>query len=121
MRKLTALISLVGTLFSGYLTASYFINQSCSLGCSFLFGYPTCMYGFVLFALLLLFSLIDHEQSRPILLTISIMGVLFSLWFAIKELGVCIACYPLGLPNCVYGLVLYAIVVWLAWREGRNV
>ncbi len=56
MDKNTALkvvlgISIVGMLFSGYLSYGELVEKVCPLGggCSPLFGLPTCLYGFVMY------------------------------------------------------------------------
>jgi hypothetical protein len=113
LRKLIATLALIGTLFSGYLALSYFLSGACTLGCSFFLGYPTCLYGFLLFGLLLIFAILDHPYSRYVLATVAVLGVLFSLWFVVRELQACIFCYPLGFPNCVYGMLLYLAIAGL--------
>jgi hypothetical protein len=53
------IFALIGTLFSGYLTYNSMILKIYVLKepCPFLFGYPVCIYGFVMFLLLLILSI----------------------------------------------------------------
>jgi uncharacterized membrane protein len=56
------------------------------------------------------------ETSLKVIMGISILGMLFSGFLSYNELfcssGICAAASPisLGLPPCVYGLIMYAIV-----------
>jgi uncharacterized membrane protein len=124
------LLSLAGVLFAGYLSFFKIVNETCALseGCSYFLGFPTCFYGFVMFAVLLIASFLlykgkgNKEQLMKILKGVSLLGILFSAYFGIQELffrqclgGDC--SYALVLPTCVYGLVVYVLVFWLA-RKG---
>jgi hypothetical protein len=111
--KFTPWLAGAGTIFSGYFVVQ-FLRGTCSGGCSFLWSVPTCMFGFVIFLAILIASLLTKMQ---VVRGAAVVGILFSLYFSVKELQVCLTCYPLGLPNCVYGLVMYAIIFWLAKRE----
>jgi hypothetical protein len=119
------IISLIGALFSGYLTIGQLINGVCPIGggCPFLGGYPVCIYGFIMFIILFLTSLIsyfkkDDVVDKRVLKFVSLFGVLFSLYFSIKEIF--FTSYPanyhwpLLLPTCVYGLVMYALIFVVA-------
>jgi uncharacterized membrane protein len=118
-RKLLSiqLLALAGVLFSGYLTMQWF-RGLCAGGCSLLGGYPTCLYGLIMFSVLLIASLLmpRYAQAMQVVHWVAFAGVLFSLYFSVRELSVCLFCYPLGLPNCVYGLVVYATVWVLTWK-----
>jgi uncharacterized membrane protein len=119
---LTAMIlSIAGILFAGYLTISKLILGVCSFGesCPFLFGYPVCIYGLILFTTLLIttISLNLNEKdrlSRCVLLLTSIIGVLFSGYYAFQEIfyPICgnFCHYKLGLPTCVYGFIVFVAV-----------
>lgn len=124
---LIIIFSLIGLLFSGYLTVGQLLTGTCPIGggCPFLFGYPVCTYGFIMFAILFLSALILHFKkddafNKKILLIVSIIGVLFSLYFAHQEIFI-IQCpggcnWPLLLPTCIYGLIMYAIILYTAFK-----
>jgi uncharacterized membrane protein len=114
------ILATAGVLFAGYLT-SQSLSGVCRLGCAYLWGLPTCVYGLVFFAAILASALLARRYPGTLHVTrwSAIVGVLFSLYYAVKELlppndpfG-----YWLGLPNCVYGLVFYiAIAVLAFWK-----
>jgi uncharacterized membrane protein len=60
------------------------------------------------------------ETSLKAIMWISVLGMLFSGFLSYNELfcssGMCTAAAPinLGLPACVYGLIMYAIVFVLS-------
>ncbi|HIH24000.1 TPA: hypothetical protein HA251_03125 [Candidatus Woesearchaeota archaeon] len=120
-RRVIIALATAGVLFSGYLSAQW-TRGACDGGCSILLGLPTCAYGFVMFSIILIGSLLGTR--RPIAETLArytaVLGVLFSLWFGAQEMmppndpfG-----YWLILPNCAYGLVVYAAVVFFAFSGG---
>jgi len=70
MNKQTALkvlfwISLVGVLFSGYLSYTEIFQQTCALGsCSAkVFTLPSCVYGFVMYVAGLVISIIGIKSK----------------------------------------------------------
>jgi hypothetical protein len=121
--KVIFIFSLIGILFSGYLTFSKLFSDTCPLkeGCSYFLGYPACFYGFVLFLILFIISLtlmlnnIDHNNLVKIIFYVSLLGIIFSTYTSLKEIinppclnGVC--SYSLLIPTCVYGLMMYIII-----------
>jgi len=58
--KTILLISIIGILFSGYLTYNELVNQVCVLGgsCPFIFNMPACVYGLAMYLLVFTISLI---------------------------------------------------------------
>ena len=64
--KIILVISLGGMLFSGYLSYGELIQKICPLGggCSNLFGLPTCVYGFVMYTLILLTSILGLKAKK---------------------------------------------------------
>lgn len=64
MRAKTALktimvISVAGMLFSGYLSYTELVKDVCALGgCSTIGGVPTCVYGFAMYLLVFIISLL---------------------------------------------------------------
>ena len=70
MKKETALkilfwISLAGVLFSGYLSYSEILQQTCAIGtCSAkVFTLPSCVYGFVMYLVGLIISIIGLKSK----------------------------------------------------------
>jgi len=117
--KIIFIFSLIGFLFSGYLTFIKLFTGSCPLteGCPIFLGYPACYYGFVLFLILLILSimLMKNEKSVKKIYYVSLIGILFALYSSVKELlypsclnGICN--YSLLLPTCVYGFFMYLII-----------
>jgi uncharacterized membrane protein len=119
---ITALIlSIAGILFAGYLTISKLLIGICAFGesCPFLFGYPVCIYGLILFTTLTItiIALLLHKDDKLpdyAFLYTSILGVLFSGYYAFVEIfnpicgNNCI--YRMGLPTCVYGFIVFTAV-----------
>jgi hypothetical protein len=126
MEKTTALkiifaLAICGVLFAGYLSFSKLILQTCPLNepCASFLGLPTCIYGFVMFLSILIFSAIGafrknvkHSCWLKSSMIVALLGIIFSGYFTIKELffttclgGNC--SYSLGLPSCSYGLLMY--------------
>jgi len=69
MKKQTALtiiliISIAGLLFSGYLSYSELFKSTCALGsCTNLVSIPACVYGFFMYLVLLVFSIIGLKSK----------------------------------------------------------
>lgn len=52
------IISLVGMIFSGYLSYGELLKKTCSIGgCSMVAGVPACVYGFVMYLIVFLIAL----------------------------------------------------------------
>jgi hypothetical protein len=118
---IVSLISLGGVLFSGFLTYYNSIG-ACPLmeGCSLLFGIPSCVYGLVIFVLLLLFSIINKELN--IVKIISLVGVAFAGATSVIDLVISPSgAYSLGLPSCVYGLAMYIAVFVLCMGGSKKI
>lgn len=116
-KSLLVLISLIGSLFSGYLTYTKLFLGFCPIneGCANLWGYPVCVYGFILFFILLLSSIAfyykDDLFNKFLILKISFIGILFSLYYAIIELFFTQNTrFSLGMPTCVYGLFMFTAI-----------
>jgi ABC-type tungstate transport system substrate-binding protein len=55
--KTIFMISLIGVLFSGYLSYSELTSETCKLGtCSLMLGMPACVYGFIMYLLITIIS-----------------------------------------------------------------
>ncbi|MFZ2593891.1 MAG: hypothetical protein WAX38_03935 [Minisyncoccia bacterium] len=123
---ITAITSM-GVCFSGYITFSRFITGTCPLNepCPYFLGYPACWYGFALFSVLFVTSVLTLKKvlstgtATKICITLGLLGVLFAGYFTIPEVYAFIsgATYTLGLPTCAYGLIFYAALVILAAME----
>jgi uncharacterized membrane protein len=68
MKKQTALktimiISIAGMAFSGYLSYTELFQQVCAArgGCSTIGGVPTCLYGFMMYTIVLIVSLMGMK------------------------------------------------------------
>jgi hypothetical protein len=130
------IFSLIGVLFAGYLSYGKLISGTCPIseGCTMLFGLPVCIYGLVMFGVLLVLSglmLFRKTSEQGVkrltngLLVVSALGILFSLYYSIIELfltpclgGVCK--YSLLLPSCTYGLVMYIVILVNSWLNANN-
>jgi uncharacterized membrane protein len=63
--KIILIVSVVGVLFSGYLSYSEVFKQTCLLGgCSNVGGIPTCVYGFVMYTIIFILSLIGLKSKK---------------------------------------------------------
>lgn len=120
--KIIFIFSLIGLLFSGYLSFAKFFSKKCVLGegCSIFLGYPTCYYGFLFFLIIFILSILlinnNKESYKKTLLYVSIIAVIFALYFSIIDIfypvcpgGKC--SYTLLIPSCVYGLIFYIVIL----------
>jgi uncharacterized membrane protein len=70
MKKQTALIiiliiAIAGLLFSGYLSYSEIFKKFCALGtCTAVSGVPACVYGFVMYLILLVVAIIGLKGKK---------------------------------------------------------
>lgn len=125
-------LSLGGTLFAGYLSFYKYFLGSCAFNepCPTFIGYPSCWFGFGLFAILLMNALVGllKEDARPRLLrpilATAVAGTLFAGWFTLQEIlawlsGAGIR-YALGLPTCAYGLVFFLALAVLTARQLKS-
>ncbi len=79
-------VILFGMGFSGYLTAGVLLSSSCPVngGCTRVLGYPSCMYGFTMYTILLIALLlvwrgkIGFETGRKLIILVAVIGMLFS-------------------------------------------
>ncbi len=121
-------LSLLGSLFSGYLSAVKLFTDTCAFGegCPRFLGYPACYFGFALFFILLVsvvltvFQKISHTTCAKIMSLVSLLGVVFAGRFVLEEVvrtmdkGFVVT--MLGLPTCAYGLVFYILVLITALK-----
>ena len=133
------ILAIAGVLFAGFLTISTKLYGVCPLKepCPQFFGQLACIYGFILFAALLILSAImlfkkegkkEKAKKSNCLWTstfvVSIIGILFAAVSIYKELsfpcpaGGC--SYSLLLPTCIYGFAFFVgifIFILLAKRK----
>jgi len=58
-----SIISLIGILFSGYLTFGELTAKTCGLGgCQQILGLPTCLYGLVMYLVVFVISLLGRKK-----------------------------------------------------------
>ncbi|MFH1174421.1 MAG: hypothetical protein V1725_04765 [archaeon] len=114
----------IGVLFSGFLTIEKLFTGSCTIseGCTSVFGIPSCVYGLVLFLIILItgiLTLFRRKRGRGVrkilLLIASFIGVVFSLAVTLTELKPCPGgcTFTLFLPACAYGFVLFLAILTL--------
>jgi uncharacterized membrane protein len=125
--KAVSVISLIGVLFSGFLSFGTLLVGACPLNgeCPFFLGYPACDYGLIMFLIILIASLMPskakhgNDNSIKVILVVSFMGILFSGYFSTIEI-LNPRNYALILPSCVYGLIMYLFAFILAFLGLRG-
>ncbi len=116
---LLAAFSAAGVAFSGYLSSIYFATgqAACEI---YYFGFPSCFYGFLVYALIFVVgvaALLMYRNKRSIaVLGLSAVGVGFSAFLTgyIISLGGCVTLTIFGVPPCVMGLGMFALVLILS-------
>jgi len=114
-------LSIAGVLFAGYMTLNKFLSGTCSFGeaCPYLWGYPVCIYGLIIFfvlflAILTLLMKKDDRLARQAFTYTAILGILYSGYYAYLDVfkptcgDYCV--YQLGLPTCVYGFIVFLAI-----------
>ena len=127
--KTTFILTIAGTLFSGYLSAVKLFEKTCAFNepCPYFLGYPACFFGFVLFAGMLMLTCIalirkpEKKWPQTANTIISGLGILFAGYFVAGDLnnfiaGAAVPAYTLILPTCAYGLVFYIIIFIISLR-----
>ncbi len=62
--KVIAVVSLIGVLFSGYMAYAEMTFTACpASGCSTVAGIPACIYGFVMYLIVLILSLLGLRNK----------------------------------------------------------
>lgn len=119
--KIVLILGFAGFLFSGYLSAVKLITSSCALSepCPYFLGYPACWFGFIMFTVLFVSSLVGFyvtawlKKVALIQAAVSFAGILFAGYFTLPEVGRLFSgdfAYSLGLPTCAYGLIFYIAI-----------
>jgi len=66
--KIICLISFIGVLFSGYFSYSELVGGKCPVGgCAMMLGIPICIYGFIMFLMLFITSVLGIRHGSAIM------------------------------------------------------
>jgi hypothetical protein len=126
MKKIILTLGIMGTLFAGYLSAAKLLAKTCPFGesCRTFLGYPTCYFGFGLFALItllaafLVLNRIKEERGFSYIAFVSLTGVLFAGYFTLQEVPLLfergLSAYFFGLPTCALGLIFFILIFGLS-------
>ncbi|PIS40397.1 MAG: hypothetical protein COT26_03480 [Candidatus Kerfeldbacteria bacterium CG08_land_8_20_14_0_20_43_14] len=125
------LFALAGTALSGYLSYVNLFSQGCTnsfLSCSGgagpvkIFGVPNCVYGFFMFAVVLLLALLalKKENKQPLNKAIFILGIAGTLFAAGLSIYEIFWLKPSTIPACVYGFVFYVGILVTAIVGNRG-
>jgi len=120
-------LSIVGILFSGYLSYQNYFSDGCSetlFSCGgddavLIFGQPTCIYGLGMYMVVLILSVLAlvRDSKRPLqkaIFVLGLIGVLFAGSLSVYELFVQDKELA-SLPACVYGFFIYLAIFIVAW------
>jgi uncharacterized membrane protein len=116
-------VVLFGMGFSSYLTAGVLLANACPLygGCVLVLGYPSCMYGFAMYTIMLIILLLTWREKigfatgRKLILLVAVVGMLFSGSLLIKEF---LNRSPLTI--CAAGFSMFTLIFFLsllAWKK----
>lgn len=129
------LLSIVGILFSGYLSYNIYWGAGCQeavVSCGSngnttkILGVPTCVYGLFMYLIIAIILGVGLSNSKRLgwlksAFIISLIGLVFSLSLSIYELWLQDSSLS-GLPACAYGFFIYLgifIFEILALNKGR--
>lgn len=127
--------SVAGFLFSGYLTAVKLFSGACAFNetCPLVIGIPACWYGFALYVILLLLSIlairrsIEFTKAVTAVAAVSLVGILFAGTLTMTELPAFLKkgfeAYAFGVPTCFMGLIFFMMIfvtAVLAWSHDRQ-
>ncbi len=63
--KIITGISVAGMLFSGYLSYGELVQKTCAMGgCSAVIGVPACVYGFIMYLIVFIISLLGIKAKK---------------------------------------------------------
>ena len=121
-------LGLTGAVFSGVLGLRQLAGQTCTLStsCALLLGYPACLFGLVVYVLLMIvgwFGLVQGLQAsslRRAALVFSGMGMLLAGWFAVTEMWNYLTggfLYDINPPIHMYGLALFFVIFVISVRQ----
>ncbi|MFA6446524.1 MAG: hypothetical protein WCW14_04745 [Candidatus Paceibacterota bacterium] len=116
------ILSIAGLLFSGYLSGIKLFTSTCAFNepCPYFLGYPACWYGFAMYLIMFIASVIllrnkmNSKGVLKIITVVSVLGIIFAGYFTIPEVTLLIngakSNYGLGLPTCAYGLIFFIAI-----------
>jgi len=122
------LLTLGGSLFAGYLAGDKLFNDNCTIGasCAYWLGYPTCYYGFGLFAILFILSLRYVFTNKKIcakyISIVSTIGIIFSSYFSVVEIAPFVSAGTMSfsnIPSCTYGLIGFILTLAIAYKNAE--
>jgi hypothetical protein len=119
-------VILFGICFSGYLTANVLLSSTCPLsgGCTLVLGYPSCMYGFTMYTIMLVILLltwgrkIAFATGRKLIMLVSVIGMLFAGSLLIEEY---LGNKPLTI--CAMGFAMYLLILLISqlfWKTDET-
>ena len=116
------ILSLVGVVFSGYVSGVKMFSKICAFGetCPLVFGVPACYFGFILFLILFVLSIVFISGKGKLQILsklwfwVALVGVLFSGYFALEEVPLFLnsgfGAYVFGLPTCILGFLFFLAI-----------
>jgi hypothetical protein len=119
------IVIVFGMGFSGYLTANVLLSSTCPLngGCTLVLGYPSCMYGFTMYTIMLIILLLTwtgkivFATGRKLILLVSVIGMLFAGSLLVEEY---LGNRPLTI--CALGFVMYLLILLISqllWKKDQ--
>jgi hypothetical protein len=125
-------VSFLGFIFSSYMSFVKFFSKTCAFGetCPLFLGIPACYFGFLMFSLLFMFSIlfIIEKWETPFIANLifytSMLGVIFSGFFAFSEIPLLIEnglVYKFGLPTCILGFIFFFMIFIVSVFFKKNI
>jgi hypothetical protein len=130
--KIAFYLTLAGSLFAGYMSGLKIFTHTCAFNetCPYFFGYPACWFGFAMFFIMFIISIlgllkkVTCAKVKTILSFISLLGIFFAGRYVVGEIMLYFSQgsshYALILPTCTYGLIFYIIIFIISIRRCEN-
>lgn len=125
--KIILIFSVLGLLFSGYLSYYNVFIGGCSetiISCGgpdqvLIFGLPTCVLGFFMYMAVFWLSFAglmagNKRKFLKIIFCLGLFGTAFAGFLSFYEIYILDISFT-GIPACVVGLVLYAVITILSF------
>ena len=127
--KILFALTLAGLLFSCYLSAVKLFTNTCAFGetCPMVLGYPACWYGFGMYLVMLIVTVLGLVSTIPAATVtktdavVSFLGILFAGTLVIQEFVDDSLTGALGLSTCAYGLVFYLLIFVVSLNALRKI
>lgn len=119
--RIIVIFGIIGTLFSGYLT--YYTFTKNKPGCElYFFGLPSCFFGALMYVIVFVLSLLvvldaaSRNKKTIAISVVSAIGIVFAsfLTWYILSLKSCTSLDIYGIPPCIYGFIMYLVILLLA-------